>query len=63
MCGNFGVKNASFERKNSLTTCVRIKRLQVRIEIGVEIRYNLSAGSMSAKSVWQDFVLVFRKCW
>lgn len=34
----------------------------VRIEKIVETRYNLSADSMSVKSVWQDFVLVFRKC-
>ena len=34
----------------------------VRIEKIVEMRYNFSAGAIPAKSVWQDFVLVFRKC-
>ena len=34
----------------------------IQIEKKVKIRYNLSAGSMSVTSVWQDFVLVFRKC-
>ena len=44
--GNFGVKNASFEKKISLTTCGRTKRLQVRdrpdvqIEKMVEMEYN-----------------------
>ena len=35
---------------------------ELQIEKAVEIGYNLSADSMSVKSVWQDFVLVFRKC-
>ena len=61
MGGNFGAKNASFEQKNSLTTYVPIKRLQVRvpyyvqIEKVVEIGYNwITVGLVPAMPAVRD---------
>lgn len=63
--GNRKIPNPSLTASNSkfILKCELEGTLaHIQIEKKVEIRYNLSTGSMSVKSVWQDFVLVFRKC-